>query len=73
MNETLHIRIIKDYAANIISDLKILGAVEELTDEEVTEIPQWQKDEVLKAKEFYSKHPDKLLSWDDLLTQLKRK
>jgi hypothetical protein len=73
MNETLHVRIIKDYAVNVIAELKTSGAVELLTDEEVTEIPQWQIDEVRKAKEYYQQHPNELLSWDEVVKQLKFK
>jgi len=71
MNETLHIRIIKDYAVNIISDLKTLGAVEVVSEEEIIEIPQWQIDEVRDAKEYYAQHPNELLTLDDVLKQLK--
>lgn len=73
MNETLHIRIIKDYATNVISDLKTLGAVELIDDEETMSIPQWQIDEVRKMKDYYSKNPNELLDWDTVRKQLKFK
>ncbi len=73
MNETLHIRIIKDYAVNVISDLKTLGAVEVLTEDEVLDVPQWQIDEGRKIKEYYDKNPDELLNWNDVRKQLKVK
>ncbi len=73
MNETLHIRIIKDYAVNVINDLKTLGAVELLTDEEIKDVPQWQIDEGRKIKDYYDKNPNELLSWDEVRKQLKFK
>jgi hypothetical protein len=73
MNETLHIRIIKDYAVNVIDDLKTLGAVELIDDEETVDVPQWQIDEGRKIKDYYDKHPDELLSWDEVRKQLKFK
>ena len=73
MNETLHIRIIKDYAVNVISDLKTLGAVELLADDEITDIPQWQIDEGRKIKDYYDKNPNELLSWEEVRKQLKFK
>ena len=71
MNETLHVRIVKDYASDIINDLKNSGAVQLLSDEEIIEIPEWQKDEVLKAKAWYRLHPEELLTWDHVFNKLK--
>jgi len=73
MNETLHIRIIKDYAVSVISDLKTLGAVELLDDDEVIDVPQWQIDEGRRIKDYYDKNPDELISWDEVRKQLKFK
>ena len=38
---------------------------------EMCQIPQWQIDEVRKAKAYYEQHPDELLSWEDVVKQLK--
>jgi hypothetical protein len=45
MSETLHVRIKKNYAADIIKNLQKLDAVELL---EEPPIPDWQKKEVRK-------------------------
>ncbi len=73
MSQTLHIRIIKDYAVNIISDLKTLGAVELINEEAPDEVAKWQKDEVLRLKEYYERNPNELLSWEDVRRQLRYK
>jgi hypothetical protein len=40
---------------------------------DIEEVPQWQKDEVISLKKYYNARPGELLSWDDVLKQLKRK
>ncbi len=71
MNETLHIKIIKDYAVNVISDLKTLEAAEVLADDETVDIPQWQIDKGRKIKDYYDKNSNELLRWAEIRKQLK--
>ena len=71
MNETLHIKIINDYAVNVISDLKTLEAAEVLADDETVDIPQWQIDKGRKIKDYYDKNSNELLRWAEIRKQLK--
>jgi hypothetical protein len=65
MPSTYHIRIKKEYATAIIEDLQKKDAVEILPEEKIFDVPQWQKDEVLKRKKYYKEHPEELISWED--------
>ena len=71
MNETLHIKIINDYAVNVISDLKTLEAAEVLADDETVDIPQWQIDKGRKIKDYYDKNSNELLRWAEIRKKLK--
>jgi hypothetical protein len=61
---TYHIRIKKEYAADIIKDLQKLNAVEVLPGEELP-IPEWQKKEVRKRLKNLEKNPNNAISWQD--------
>ena len=63
MSGTYFIRIKKDYAADIIEDLQKMDAVE-FIDEENIDIPQWQKDKVLAAKNKVEEDPSSLIEWE---------
>ena len=63
MPETYFIRIKKDYAADVIEDLQKMDAVE-FIDEENIDIPQWQKDKVLSAKNKLEENPSLLIDWE---------
>jgi hypothetical protein len=69
MPDTLHIRIKKDYAADIIKDLQKMDAVELL---EEAPIPAWQKKEVRKRLKDLQKNPSKAVSWNDATKKIKR-
>lgn len=67
---TYHIRIKKEYAASVIEDLRKNDAVELVPEEEAFEVPQWQKEEVLKRIAKYKNNPDELLDEDTFFKML---
>jgi Putative addiction module component len=66
---TYHIRIKKNYAADIIKDLQKLDAVELL---EEASIPDWQKKEVRKRLKDLKKNPSKAVSWNQATKKIKQ-
>ncbi len=66
---TLHIRIKKKYAADIIKDLKKMDAVE-LLDE--APVPEWQKKEVRKRLKDLKKDPTKSIGWNEGMKKIKQ-
>ena len=70
MSATYHIRIKKEYAAAIIEDLQKKDAVELVPEEEAFDVPQWQKDEVLKRMGKYKNSPDQLINEDTFFAML---
>lgn len=66
---TYHIRIKKNYAADIIKDLQKLDAVELLTE---PPIPEWQKKEVRKRLKDLKKNPSKAINWNDASKRIKQ-
>jgi len=48
MNDTLHLRIKKEYAAALLEHLKKEEAIE-IIEDEVLDIPEWQKEAVRKT------------------------
>lgn len=66
---TLHIRIKKKYAADIIKDLEKIEAVELL---EEPPVPEWQKKEVRKRLKDLQKNPSKAISWNDGMKRIKQ-
>jgi putative addiction module component (TIGR02574 family) len=72
MHTTYHIRIKKEYAAELIEDLQKVDAVEFLAgQEEDMDISQAQMDEVKRRIEYYDKNPHELISWEDVRKRLK--
>lgn len=69
MEDTLYVRIKKNYAAEIIKDLEKLDAVELL---EEAPVPQWQKKEVHKRLKDLQKNPSKAVSWNDATKKIKQ-
>lgn len=69
MDDTLYIRIKKDYAADVIKDLQKLNAVELLED---PPIPEWQKKEVRKRLKGLQKTPSKAVSWNEASRKIKQ-
>ncbi len=70
MPVTYHIRIKEEYAAAIIDDLQKKNAVEFVPEEEAFEVPQWQKDEVMKRIEKYKNNPELLIDEDSFFQML---
>ncbi len=66
---TYHIRIKKNYAADVIKDLQTMDAVELL---EEAPIPEWQKKEVRKRLKDLKKNPSKAISWNDGIKKIKQ-
>lgn len=66
---TLHIRIKKKYAADIIRDLEKIDAVELL---EEAPIPEWQKKEVKKRLKDLRKDKSVAVSWTDGMKKIKQ-
>ncbi len=72
MSVTYHIKIKKDYAAAVIADLEKMKAVE-LTMEENSDVPDWQKKEVLKRAKESKKNPSILVEEAIVFNILKNK
>lgn len=72
MSETYFIRIKKEYAADVIEDLQKMDAVE-FIDEGNIDIPQWQKDKVLTAKNKVEKDPSLLIDWETVKQNIRKR
>lgn len=72
MQDTYFIRIKKDYAADVIEDLQKMDAVE-FIDEENIDIPQWQKDKVLAAKNKVEEDPSLLIDWETVKQNIRKR
>jgi hypothetical protein len=72
MADTYFIRIKKDYAADVIEDLQKMDAVE-FIDEENIDIPQWQKDKVLVAKNKVEEDPSLLIDWETVKQNIRKR
>lgn len=72
MSETYFIRIKKHYAADVIEDLQKMDAVE-FIDEENIDIPQWQKDKVLAAKNKVEEDPSLLIDWETVKQNIRKR
>ena len=66
---TYHIRIKKNYAADVIKDLQKMDAVELLQE---PPIPEWQKKEVRKRLKNLQKNPSKAVSWNETVKKIKQ-
>ncbi len=66
---TYHIRIKKNYAADVIKDLQKMDAVELL---EEPPIPEWQKKEVRKRFKDLQKNPSKAISWNEASKKIRQ-
>ena len=65
-SETIHIRIKKQYASELIEDLVKADAIEIVSGE----IPEWQKEITLKRLKDYKNSPEKVISDDEFLSML---
>lgn len=63
MSEVLHLIIKKDYAASLIQHLQKENAIE-IIEEDVPQIPEWQKEAVRKTLAQVEQHPERLQPWD---------
>jgi hypothetical protein len=71
MNDTLHLRIKKDYAAAMIEQLKKENAIE-IIEEDTPDIPEWQKEAVRKTLAKVQQSPELLQPWDIIKQKYKR-
>jgi len=71
MNDTLHLRIKKEYAAALLEHLKKEEAIE-IIEDEVLDIPEWQKEAVRKTLAGVLKNPEQLQAWDIIKQKYKR-
>jgi len=62
MPEVLHVIIKKDYAASLMEHLQKEQAIEFLA-EDITDIPEWQKEAVRKTLQDVEQHPEQLQPW----------
>ena len=70
MPETYHIRVKKEYATAVIEDLQKMDAVELVPEAEAFEVPQWQKEEVLRRIGEYKDHPELMMDEDTFFGML---
>jgi hypothetical protein len=63
MEEIVHLRIKKEYAAELIEDLIRAEALEPVTEND-TDIPEWQKEAVRQTLRQVHEHPEQLQAWD---------
>jgi hypothetical protein len=68
---TFHIRIKKEYAAALIEDLIKVHAVENI-EEELPNIPEWQKEAVRKTLLQVQQNPTSLQPWEVIKQKYKR-
>lgn len=71
MSEVMHLIIKKDYAASLIQHLQREDAIE-IIEEEVLQIPEWQKEAVRKTLEDAEQHRELLQPWDIVKQKYKR-
>jgi hypothetical protein len=71
MPEVLHLIIKKDYAASLIKHLQNEQAIE-IVEEDIPEIPEWQKEAVRQTLLEARQHPEQLQPWDVVKQKYKR-
>lgn len=71
MEEIVHLRIKKEYAAELIEDLIRAKALEPVTEYD-TEIPEWQKEAVRQTLRQVQEHPEQLQAWDLIKQKYKK-
>ena len=73
MEEIVHLRIKKEYAAELIEDLIRAEALEPVTENEnETDIPEWQKEAVRQTLRQVQEHPEQLQAWDLIMQKYKK-
>jgi hypothetical protein len=71
MEEIVHLRIKKEYAAELIEDLIRAKALEPVSDTD-TDIPEWQKEAVRQTLRKVQEHPEQLQAWDLIKQKYKK-
>jgi hypothetical protein len=71
MEVIVHLRIKKEYAAELIEDLIRAKALEPVSDTD-TDIPEWQKEAVRQTLRQVQEHPEKLQAWDLIKQKYKK-
>lgn len=71
MSDRLHLRIKKEYAAAMIEQLQKEEAIE-IIEEDIPDIPEWQKEAVRKTLAKAQQNPELLQSWDIIKQKYKR-
>ena len=71
MGDTFHLRIKKEYAAALIEHLKKEDAIE-IIEEDIPDIPEWQKEAVRKTLARVKENPELLQPWDIIKQKYKR-
>jgi hypothetical protein len=71
MEEIVHLRIKKEYAAELIEDLIRAKALEPVSDTD-TDIPEWQKEAVRQTLRQVKEHPEQLQAWDLIKQKYKK-
>ncbi|MCA0398017.1 MAG: hypothetical protein LCH51_11490 [Bacteroidetes bacterium] len=71
MEEVVHLRIKKEYAAELIEDLIRAQALEPVEDSD-TDIPEWQKEAVRNTLRQVEQHPEQLQSWEVIKQKYQR-
>ena len=71
-DNTLHIRIKKDYAAALIADLIKVDAVEAVEEDEAIEFTVQQKEALDKELEAIASNPNYLQRWEDVKHRFKK-
>ncbi|HPZ88097.1 MAG TPA: hypothetical protein PLQ32_08335 [Flavihumibacter sp.] len=71
MEEIVHLRIKKEYAAELIEDL-IRAQALELVEDSDADIPEWQKEAVRNTLRQVEQHPEQLPSWEVIKQKYKR-
>ena len=71
MDEIVHLRIKKVYAAELIEDLIRAQALEPVGEVD-TDIPEWQKEAVRQTLRQVQEHPEQLQSWDIIRQKYQR-
>jgi hypothetical protein len=69
MEEIIHLRIKKEYAAELIEDLIRAKALELVSD---TDVPEWQKEAVRQTLRQVQEHPEQLQAWDLIKQKYKK-
>lgn len=71
-DNTLHLRIKKEYAAALIEDLIKVHAVEEVEEDEAVELTAQQKEALDKELAAIAAKPGYLQKWDDVKHRFKK-